>query len=112
MLLYKVETSYREDFRSIEDIIQYTFRNFSTQNLDFFEPKESLYFDSFKQAFDWESWTGNDISSLMIIEYNFTEEDLFFIIVNEYICKPPINIKYYIWNTEDSKLKEISKLFV
>lgn len=110
--LYGIEMSF-DDGMSLPEIIRYTFNEFSLEGLDYINQYDGVYFSTFEQAFDWKSWAGNDsIGSLMIMEYELSEEDLVHIFFNRFCRKLPINVWYYWWNGEEKKLREMSKNLV
>lgn len=107
--LYGVEMSF-DDGLPLSEIIRDYFNGFSLDGLNYVNQYDGMYFTSFESAFNWREWTGDDmIASLMIIEYDLTEEDLVTCFFEKGCRKTPTNVWYYWWNEEENDLKEISK---
>jgi hypothetical protein len=110
MRLYRVD-AYFDREAPLSKVIEVCFRNFSLKERDllFLSPEDDVIFTDFDEAIDFQNWTGDDISGMMVIEYDLTENDLLFGFFNKYCESSPTNVWYYWWDPEENHFKEIKK---
>lgn len=97
---------------SLQETIEDVFDNFSLNDynsLSVCDENQSLILDNLEEA---KSWSDDDLTALMVIEYTLSENDLYTLLIGDEIESKPTGVWYYWWDEESQKLKEIPKMFI
>lgn len=105
--LYYIEYANDPDL-SLQETIEHDFENFSLKNYKKFyidDDNRDMILTDLESAKNWE---GDELTSLTIIEYTLSEDNLVELLLGQEINSIPTNTWYYWWDQNNKELKEIT----